>query len=131
MIVMSKFKYREQGIIKEIQSHMVCTGKDDIQTGMSMTVGLPLGSGRTDADGCNAGKRCPHPYQAGYLSPLLRGLKSMDPFTEQEKVLSPKRHYMRLINFSTAISQLYSPSSISKGKAWTFLSLSPSPAYHY
>lgn len=44
MIVMwHKFDYIEQGIPKQIQSHMVVKGENDIETGMSKTVGLPLG----------------------------------------------------------------------------------------
>jgi len=43
MIVMwHKFDFIEHGIPRQIQSHMVVTGENDIDTGMSKTVGLPL-----------------------------------------------------------------------------------------
>ncbi len=43
MIVMwHKFDYMEGGAPKQIQSHMVVIGDDDIYTAMSKTVGLPL-----------------------------------------------------------------------------------------
>ncbi|BDD05050.1 saccharopine dehydrogenase family protein [Aureibacter tunicatorum] len=37
-----KFDYIENGIAKQIQSHMVINGDDQVNTGMSKTVGLPL-----------------------------------------------------------------------------------------
>ncbi len=44
MIVMwHKFDFIEDGKAKQIQSHMVVKGQNDIETGMSRTVGLPLG----------------------------------------------------------------------------------------
>ena len=44
MIVMwHKFDYLEKGIPKQIQSHMVYIGENQVHTAMSRTVGLPLG----------------------------------------------------------------------------------------
>lgn len=44
MIVMwHKFDFIEDGKHRQVQSHMVVKGQDDVETGMSKTVGLPLG----------------------------------------------------------------------------------------
>lgn len=44
MIVMwHKFDFLEDGQAKQIQSHMVVKGQDHVETGMSKTVGLPMG----------------------------------------------------------------------------------------
>ena len=38
-----KFEYLDNGQPKQIQSHMVVEGEDQVNTAMSKTVGLPLG----------------------------------------------------------------------------------------
>lgn len=43
IVMWHKFDYLENNKIKQIQSHLVVEGKDQVQTAMSKTVGLPLG----------------------------------------------------------------------------------------
>ena len=43
IVMWHKFDYMEGNTIKQIQSHLVIEGKDQINTAMSKTVGLPLG----------------------------------------------------------------------------------------
>ena len=89
IVMLHKFKYVEEGQLKEIQSHMVCTGKDDIQTGMSMTVGLPLGiAAESMLTGAIQEKGVHIPIKPGIYLPLLKGLEAHGiSFVEQEKVL--------------------------------------------
>jgi len=42
IVMWHKFDFMENGIPKQIQAHMVVKGKDEINTGMSMSVGFPL-----------------------------------------------------------------------------------------
>ncbi|MEM9933003.1 MAG: saccharopine dehydrogenase family protein [Bacteroidota bacterium] len=90
IVMLHKFKYAEKGELKEIQSHMVCTGKDEWQTGMSMTVGLPLGIAAElilTKDIQETGVCIPN--KPGIYLPLLKGLGDHGiSFTEQEKVVT-------------------------------------------
>ena len=43
IVMWHKFDYIENNIMKQIQSHLVVEGNDQIHTAMSKTVGLPLG----------------------------------------------------------------------------------------
>ena len=43
IVMWHKFDYIENNKIKQIQSHLVVEGKDQVHTAMSKTVGLPLG----------------------------------------------------------------------------------------
>ena len=43
IVMWHKFDYLEENTIKQIQTHLVIEGKDQINTAMSTTVGLPLG----------------------------------------------------------------------------------------
>ena len=69
---------------------MVCTGKDEWQTGMSMTVGLPLGIAAElilTKDIQETGVCIPN--KPGIYLPLLKGLGDHGiSFTEQEKVVT-------------------------------------------
>ncbi len=68
MIVMwHKFDFIDEGIHRQIQSHMVVKGENSVDTGMSKTVGLPLGiAAELMLDGTV--------YQAGVQIPIAQAI---------------------------------------------------------
>jgi saccharopine dehydrogenase (NADP+, L-glutamate forming) len=87
MIVMwHKFDYIENGRPKQIQSHMVATGDDPVNTAMSKTVGFPLGitaklilNGKIDISGVHV------PIEKALYKPVLQELATMGfDFMERE-----------------------------------------------
>jgi len=44
-VMWHKFDFKEKGVHRQIQSHLVVEGEDPVNTAMSKTVGLPLAIG--------------------------------------------------------------------------------------
>ncbi|MBV6644699.1 MAG: saccharopine dehydrogenase NADP-binding domain-containing protein [Cyclobacteriaceae bacterium] len=89
MIVMwHKFDYLENGRPKQIQSHMVAIGDDEVNTAMSKTVGLPLAvttklilQGKINATGVHL------PTEKVIYEPVLAELENMGfEFSERETI---------------------------------------------
>jgi saccharopine dehydrogenase-like NADP-dependent oxidoreductase len=89
MIVMwHKFNYLDSGRPKEIQSHMVVTGDNAVNTAMSKTVGLPLGiaaklilKGQLKTTGVSI------PTKKEIYEPILNELEQMGfEFSERETI---------------------------------------------
>ncbi len=87
MIVMwHKFDFLDNGKHRQIQSHMVVFGEDNIETGMSKTVGLPLAitaklvlQGKIDLTGVHI------PTKKALYNPVLSELEKMGfEFQERE-----------------------------------------------
>lgn len=87
MIVMwHKFNYLENGVPKQIESHMVAIGDDDVNTAMSKTVGLPLAitaklilQGKINLSGVHV------PTKKQLYEPVLEELEKMGfEFSERE-----------------------------------------------
>ncbi len=87
MIVMwHKFDYLEDGVPRQVQSHMVLSGQDPVHTAMAQTVGLPLAiaaelmlEGQLDASGVQI------PTLPSIYRPILDRLKPLGiDFIERE-----------------------------------------------
>jgi saccharopine dehydrogenase (NADP+, L-glutamate forming) len=91
MIVMwHKFDYLEAGTGKarELHSHMVCVGENQIQTGMAKTVGLPLAIaveqyllGHLSANGVQV------PTSSAIYTPILKGLEAAGIVFQEREIV--------------------------------------------
>ena len=89
IVMWHKFDFLDQGVHRQIRSHMVITGKDETETAMAMTVGLPLGiatkrvlNGQIQARGVQI------PITQDLYGPILDELERLGmEFVEKEEVL--------------------------------------------
>lgn len=91
IVMLHKFDFLDKGRPRHIQSHMVLTGTDSLQTAMAKTVGIPLGiaakmvlTGRIKETGVQI------PVKPSIYTPILDELKlhGMD-FVERELEVQP------------------------------------------
>jgi saccharopine dehydrogenase-like NADP-dependent oxidoreductase len=99
MIVMwHKFDFLEKGLERQIQSHMVVIGDDSANTGMSKTVGLPLGiaakmvlTGEIQETGVHI------PVIPSIYNPILNELERLGmSFVEREIAQTAKRQSSKM-----------------------------------
>ncbi len=90
MIVMwHKFKYKKDGILKGINSHMIYIGEDQTYTAMSETVGLPVAiCAKMILNGTIATKGVHLPITKEIYEPILKELEDNNiAFVEKEYLL--------------------------------------------
>lgn len=91
MIVMwHKFDFVDEGVTRQVQSHMVVIGQDTTYTGMAQTVGLPLGvAAELILKGEIKEKGVLRPVKASIYEPILKALQPHGiSFIEREIVMS-------------------------------------------
>ncbi|MFI5204961.1 MAG: saccharopine dehydrogenase family protein [Flavobacteriales bacterium] len=91
MVVMwHKFSFKVKGVTKEISSHMVHIGEDDVYTAMSNTVGIPLGiCARLVLNGKIKARGVTWPLSKEIYEPALKELEEYN-IVFAEKEVEPK-----------------------------------------
>eukprot|EP00013_Stygamoeba_regulata_P028934 CAMPEP_0177650314 /NCGR_PEP_ID=MMETSP0447-20121125/11875_1 /TAXON_ID=0 /ORGANISM="Stygamoeba regulata, Strain BSH-02190019" /LENGTH=595 /DNA_ID=CAMNT_0019153173 /DNA_START=17 /DNA_END=1804 /DNA_ORIENTATION=- len=90
IVMLNKFQYEElNGSVVERQSYMTFIGKDDVETAMAMTVGLPVGiSTRMILNGKIKSRGVVIPTSKDIYEPVLKELEEYGiRFTETERQL--------------------------------------------
>lgn len=78
IVMWHRFKYKADGVGKEIQASLVATGADDVYTAMAKTVGLPLAiATKLIAFGQISEKGVCIPTTPGFYEPILRELNAL------------------------------------------------------